>query len=845
MKRIFTLLSLLIFSVGISMAQDVPTAGKTYVIQVVKKAGAAMSAPNLVLTTGTSDNYIRCQALSTLTTSQKFTLEVGNFNSSYFKIKSVSKTQYFISWNIGANGRFTTTTSAGRSTDITYNFEPVEGTTNHYYLHGYVNVNGQATAGAYLTLTSANELGVTNTQKVNTDHSQAIEVALYEVNDESTVVTKSYTVNCSNTDKTDAFTYSLGSYTWLKGKPLTIYNPHITYYTLSTDQVTINSFGDDETLSATYTAPAFPFQISTSADDLKWNYIRTRADNSTLKNCYLRYNGTNITSRNALTRTDLASIRDYYNDDRSQWAFVKEANTYNTFTIYNKGAEGKVVYLANSNNGTALTMVDPNSVTTGFKKFFITQNPSDFTAFSGFCIQPESNNHAVGDHGSSILVYWTNRTGKTETNDEGSIFRVADLIDDCKSCATTLSAGNYVGRLSASATTTLNAQTTMAAFFTEYDKLETSTDLFAKPEAGKYYRITFKNNNALPYNPAIASANGTVSASDDSRSLTALTSSDGNYTSLSNSAATLVKLNANTNGTGYYIQNANSKFNWGSSRESANVSTTTYEHPEWAGQYAIDYTASGIVSDLALKDITATNTENNYLYNTGSGLNIHSKTSNNAFDNSCAIKIQEVSTYPLTISAAGYASLCLPFSVTLPEGLTAYKVTGVADEGESRAMTMVALTGAVPAEEPIIVSGTAGTTYQLTINDANGTKSTDNILTGATVKRTGISEDYFALGYKALDASAADTKTAGFYKVTTQTMPANKAYLLRTSIPANTQQAAVLLFNFNGETTGIDAATSTTAQTEDNTLYDLNGQRVIYPTRGIYVRANGQKVFIR
>lgn len=845
MKRLFTLLSLLLLVVGTGMAQDVPTAGKTYVIQVVKNAGTAMSAPNLVLTTGT-DKYIRAQALSTLTTAQKFTLETATLGNGAFNIKSVSNSQYLPSWYLGANGRFTTTASAGGKTDITYDFEAVEGTTNHYYLHGHAYNN--ATAATYLTLTSANELGVTKAQTSNTDNSKAIEVALYEVNDESAVVTKSYTVNCSNADNSDAFTYSLGSFTWIKGKPLTIEDV-VPYYTLNSNQITINSFGDDQTLSATYTSVAFPFQISTSTDDLKWNYIRTRdKSNTSLPNCYLRYNGTNIISRNALTSTDLASIRDYYNDDRSQWAFVREANTYNTFTIYNKGAEGKVVYLANSNSGTAVTMVDPNSVTTGFKKFFITQSPSAFTAFSGFCIQPEDNSgHAIGDHGSSTLVYWSSRAAKdgTETNDQGSIFRIADLIDDCKSCATALSSGNYVGRLSTSATTTLNAQTTMAAFFTKYDELKTTDDFYVKPEAGKYYRITFKTNNALPYNPATANANGTVSTSDDSRSLTALTSSDADYATLSNSAATLVKFNANTNGTGYYIQNANSKFNWGSSREGANVALTTYEHPEWAGQYAIDYASSGTFTDLALKDITATNTEANYLYNAGSGLNIHSMTSNNAFDNSCAIKIQQVTTYPLTISAAGYASLCLPFSVTLPEGLTAYKVTGVADGGESRAMTMVALTGAVPAEEPIIVSGTAGTTYQLTINDADGTKSTDNILTGATVKRTGITEDYFALGYKALDASDADTKTAGFYKVTTQTMPANKAYLLRSRIPANTQQAAVLLFNFNGETTGIDAATTTTSQTEDNTLYDLNGRRVIYPTRGIYVRGNGQKVFIR
>ena len=54
-----------------------------------------------------------------------------------------------------------------------------------------------------------------------------------------------------------------------------------------------------------------------------------------------------------------------------------------------------------------------------------------------------------------------------------------------------------------------------------------------------------------------------------------------------------------------------------------------------------------------------------------------------------------------------------------------------------------------------------------------------------------------------------------------------------------------LLFNFDGDSiTSIGNAVQTKAQ-GDEVYYDLNGRRVLYPTHGIYVKGNGQKVFIK
>ena len=202
--------------------------------------------------------------------------------------------------------------------------------------------------------------------------------------------------------------------------------------------------------------------------------------------------------------------------------------------------------------------------------------------------------------------------------------------------------------------------------------------------------------------------------------------------------------------------------------------------------------------------------------------------------------IQEVTTSPLTISEAQYASLCLPYSVTLPEGLTANKVTAVTDDNKELSLESIGST--IAAGEPVIVQGTAGS-YTLTVNADNGTKSNNNLLTGASVKRTGITDTYYALGYKAI--GDATEKTVGFYKVSTTNMPANKAYLLKNNIPTSAQAAMMFSFNFGGNTTGINNATATDNDADSNVYYDLNGRRMLYPAHGIYIKGNGKKVFIK
>lgn len=605
--------------------------------------------------------------------------------------------------------------------------------------------------------------------------------------------------------------------------------------------------GSTKTFTVNYTPTASaPYQLSSLDDNgvKHWQVIRTRNDANPIKNCYLKLNGDNIQSRNnAIDRTSLSSIRTFTETNENYWAIVPAGN-FNQFYLVNKADQTKKAYLANENQGTEVTMSATNA--TGF---YLNAQPTFSGITGGFTIQPNnSNNHAIGDHGNSILCYWSNRWGDTELNDAGSIFYLVDLLADCKSVASATS--SYVGGFSAQSISALNATTACDGFFTKYDELLASTvnDVYVTPEENALYRITFNRCNAVAAaTNAVADADGNVqngSGDTPQERLLAL------IRNTVNTPSALVRFHQS--GDKYTIEDVNSGYYYGFYYNDDRMFLVPATNQK--GQFTIVNNFNGSPTYVGLKETSVSDDTKRFLWSCGSyesevfdnhpyvrfhsGINANNTAEAEA---GCVLRIQKVTTYPVSISAAGYASLCLPFSVTLPEsGLTAYKVTDI-NRDNNNEMNLESVGSTIPAGEPVILQGAAGN-HTLTINTDNGTKATNNILTGATVKRTGISEEYYALAKKTID----ETETVAFFRVSTTNMPANKAYLLKKNIPASAVNAAMFMFNFDGnggEVTDINTATKT--ETESNVYYDLNGRRVLYPSHGIYVKGNGQKVFIK
>ena len=177
-----------------------------------------------------------------------------------------------------------------------------------------------------------------------------------------------------------------------------------------------------------------------------------------------------------------------------------------------------------------------------------------------------------------------------------------------------------------------------------------------------------------------------------------------------------------------------------------------------------------------------------------------------------------------------YATMNLPFAVELPDGVTAY-VGGSVSNSE---ITLSPLDGTVvPAGCPVILTAEEGS-YDLTIAYDNETSAPANSLSGTLVPQT---VDADATAYIVANGSAG----VGFYKITDsedRTIPANKAYYTTNAETAD----AVLSFSF-GPAVGIDGVT--TADKGTDTYYDLQGRRVLYPAHGVYVKGNGEKVYIK
>ncbi len=84
-----------------------------------------------------------------------------------------------------------------------------------------------------------------------------------------------------------------------------------------------------------------------------------------------------------------------------------------------------------------------------------------------------------------------------------------------------------------------------------------------------------------------------------------------------------------------------------------------------------------------------------------------------------------------------------------------------------------------------------------------------------------------------------------FYKMKANTtIKQNKGY-----IESATNNAPRMELTFGeGETTGIESMLEDNSRRESidtSVLYDLNGRRVLYPSRGIYVTAGGQRIFLK
>lgn len=287
-------------------------------------------------------------------------------------------------------------------------------------------------------------------------------------------------------------------------------------------------------------------------------------------------------------------------------------------------------------------------------------------------------------------------------------------------------------------------------------------------------------------------------------------------------------------GDNYKIQHVNSGLylsSFATDTETAKEYITSNADPSSTDNFSL-VTSNGY--ECAIKNITTiwhrdnTSTDR-YNFNNSSSTDKITAYYNDLSDEGNIVYLVEVTSIPLSVSAAGWTAFCFPVKVTVPDGVTVYQATS--SNGESLHLEEVAAGTVLPAGAGFLCEAAEGT-YNFGITAADAADFSSNLLTGATLRRTGMTpNNFYALGNK---------NGVGFYRVNSETVPANKPFLPASALTSSVRE--MLSFDF-GMATGI-SNTQNADRTDTSVLYDLNGRRVYYPVRGIYVNGRGEKIFL-
>ena len=519
-------------------------------------------------------------------------------------------------------------------------------------------------------------------------------------------------------------------------------------------------------------------------------------------------------------------------DANSYWTFEHISGTENQFYVYNLGAQ-KYMFLADSRT-TAQFGAKDESKTSYSNRIRITPNVSETE--TGFNLQHVTGTSCCGAHITESSAVGTWKDNASNVNIVSRIF-LYDIKSELAALGNDpVTEGTYVGettspRLISTAAAAGNTPT-VANVVACLDAKDHPT-LADYVTADKYYQIFFVSsdnttNKALTLNNATQnynSGNGTFSLETSN---TAMAVAPVAETALSQTdfIASLYTLTAGT--TGMTVKNVNANVPWGDVNTSGLLATTGAgtEYPFAVVSGQSDNSRWNIQTVTGYLAFNSADYESAIVNNTTSGT---------------TARLKEVTSIPVTIKSTYWTSLCFPVDVVIPANLKAYKAAST--QGMTINLEELAAGSRIPAGNGFLALADAGTytdgayTFEIATGSETEADISGNQFTAATVKRSGMTDvEYYALATK--------NTVTGFYKVTTGTVPANKAYLLGDVLNQGAG-ANMLQFAFGeGTETGISNVNAENSGKAE-TYYDLNGRLVVYPTRGVYVTGCGRKVFVK
>ena len=193
---------------------------------------------------------------------------------------------------------------------------------------------------------------------------------------------------------------------------------------------------------------------------------------------------------------------------------------------------------------------------------------------------------------------------------------------------------------------------------------------------------------------------------------------------------------------------------------------------------------------------------------------------------------------PVTLGLNGFTTFASPRpldlrAAKLPDGLTAYKASV-----DGTRVIFTQLDQTVPANTGVLLAGTAEADYNIPVAASGTTVEGNAFLVNSTGGTFSADDGFTYYGLKKA-ISSSDNLVFATFNPSTVAIPSNKAYL-----KVSNTEARQLTCVFDDEATGISATLMNSEERIVNSIYNLAGQRVAQPTKGLYIK-NGRKVIVK
>lgn len=214
---------------------------------------------------------------------------------------------------------------------------------------------------------------------------------------------------------------------------------------------------------------------------------------------------------------------------------------------------------------------------------------------------------------------------------------------------------------------------------------------------------------------------------------------------------------------------------------------------------------------------------NRFLYTQVSGSNYFTDAGRSAPNDGYNFQMEYVESLPLSVGAAGYATLIAPVALEIPAGVEVY--TAAFEDGKAK---LTSISDVIPANVGVVVKAAQGT-YNFNIT------TTENVATSAL---SGVPNTENVASESAAFILANGKHGVGFYKLSSanRTIHGFRAFY---TAPAEAQAVSAFLLEDN--VTGIEEIETSADKAP---IYDLSGRRVAKAEKGVYIQ-NGRKIFVK